>query len=90
MSLLFHTMDVDLKNQEDYSYMETKNCKICRRLGEKLFLKGDRCMSAKCAMIKRAFPPGQKAKKRRGSFSEYGKELREKQKTKAIIWYFQT
>ncbi|HNP79374.1 MAG TPA: 30S ribosomal protein S4 [Candidatus Pacearchaeota archaeon] len=65
--------------------METKNCKICRRLGEKLFLKGERCMSAKCAMIKRAYPPGQKAKKRRGALSEYGKELREKQKMKK--WY---
>ncbi|MDD3292891.1 MAG: 30S ribosomal protein S4 [Candidatus Pacebacteria bacterium] len=65
--------------------METKNCKICRRLGEKLFLKGERCMSAKCAMVKRPFPPGQKAKKRRGSLSEYGKELKEKQKMKK--WY---
>jgi len=54
-------------------------------LGEKLFLKGERCMSAKCAMVKRPFPPGQKPKKRRGSFSEYGKELREKQKMKK--WY---
>lgn len=78
-------MDVVLKNQEDYSIMETKNCKICRRLGEKLFLKGERCMSAKCAMVKRPFPPGQKAKKRRGSLSEYGKELKEKQKMKK--WY---
>ncbi len=78
-------MDVALKNQEDYSIMETKNCKICRRLGEKLFLKGERCMSAKCAMVKRPFPPGQKAKKRRGSLSEYGKELKEKQKMKR--WY---
>ncbi len=42
-------------------------------------------MSAKCAMVKRAFPPGQKPKKRRGAFSEYGKELREKQKMKK--WY---
>lgn len=77
-------MVVVLKNQEDCN-METKNCKICRRLGEKLFLKGERCMSAKCAMIKRPFPPGQKPKKRRGAFSEYGKELREKQKMKR--WY---
>lgn len=42
-------------------------------------------MSAKCAMVKRPFPPGQKAKKRRGSLSEYGKELKEKQKMKK--WY---
>ncbi len=65
--------------------METKKCKSCRRLGEKLFLKGERCSSAKCAMVKRAFPPGQKPKKRRSASSEYGKELREKQKMKK--WY---
>jgi small subunit ribosomal protein S4 len=65
--------------------METTNCKTCRRLGEKLFLKGERCMSAKCSMVKRPFAPGQKPKKRRGGVSEYGKELREKQKMKK--WY---
>jgi small subunit ribosomal protein S4 len=65
--------------------MKNNRCKICRRLGTKLFLKGDRCVSAKCAIIKRPYPPGEKAKKRRGSLSEYGKELREKQKLKN--WY---
>lgn len=65
--------------------MKDKKCKICRRLGIKLFLKGDRCLSPKCAMIKRPYAPGQKSKKRRGNISEYGKELKEKQKLKN--WY---
>lgn len=60
-------------------------CKICRRTGDKLFLKGEKCMSAKCAMIERPFAPGQRAKKRRSNLSEYGKELAEKQKMKR--WY---
>ena len=59
-------------------------CKICRRLGEKLFLKGEKCYSAKCAMIKRPFAPGQKAKKRKSALTEYGKEVREKQKMKKL------
>jgi small subunit ribosomal protein S4 len=66
--------------------MENKKCKICRRLGVKLFLKGDRCLSPKCAMIKSPYSPGQKGKKRsRSGFSEYAKELSEKQKIKN--WY---
>jgi small subunit ribosomal protein S4 len=65
--------------------MKNNRCKICRRLGTKLFFKGDRCLSVKCAMVKRPYPPGEKAKKRRGSLSEYGKELKEKQKLKN--WY---
>ncbi len=65
--------------------MQSKKCKICRRLGVKLFLKSDRCLSPKCAMVKRPYPPGVKAKKRRSNISEYGKELKEKQKLKN--WY---
>ncbi len=58
-------------------------CKKCRRLGEKLFLKGDRCFSAKCAMVKRPSPPGiHGAAKRRGASSEYSRQLSEKQKIK--------
>jgi small subunit ribosomal protein S4 len=60
-------------------------CKICRRNGAKLFLKGERCLSQKCAMVKRPYPPGQKSKRKRGGSSEYGKELAEKQKLKN--WY---
>ena len=60
-------------------------CKICRRLGVKLFLKGDKCLSPKCLMIKKPYPPGQKKNQRRRSGSEYSKELAEKQKLKN--WY---
>jgi small subunit ribosomal protein S4 len=65
--------------------MINPKCKICRRLGVKLFLKGEKCLSPKCLMIKRSYPPGEKRKKRMSSPSEYGKELREKQKLKN--WY---
>jgi len=57
-------------------------CKQCRRIGEKLFLKGERCGLPKCAMVKRNYPPGfhgQKGKKRQ---SDYGLQLAEKQKAK--------
>lgn len=66
--------------------MRYEKCKTCRRLGVKLFLKGERCLSPKCAMVKSPYPPGEKRKKRtRSGFSEYGKELAEKQKIKN--WY---
>jgi len=65
--------------------MKNNKCKICRRLGVKLFLKGERCFSPKCPMIKRPYPPGQKRKRRPKALSEYGKELKEKQKLKN--WY---
>jgi small subunit ribosomal protein S4 len=57
------------------------SCRICRREGTKLFLKGDRCFSPKCAIAKRPTPPGQHALSRK-KISEYGLQLREKQKTK--------
>lgn len=56
------------------------NCKICRRLGQKIFLKGERCLSPKCSFIRRPYAPGSKKKRRSGSFSEFAKELKEKQK----------
>jgi len=65
-------------------YIDSK-CKICRRAGQKLFLKGERCLGPKCAMIKKSYPPGKKGKRRMSPLSEYGKELREKQKLKN--WY---
>ncbi len=55
-------------------------CKQCRRIGEKLFLKGERCFSPKCAMIKRNYPPGMHGAKRGPRVSEYGIQLQEKQK----------
>lgn len=58
-------------------------CKLCRREGMKLFLKGDRCFSDKCAIERREYPPGQHGQARI-KFSEYGTQLREKQKIKRI------
>ena len=57
-------------------------CKLCRREGEKLFLKGERCLSVKCGIERKAFPPGQHGKTRRSKVSNYGLQLREKQKIK--------
>lgn len=57
------------------------NCRLCRREGQKLFLKGERCYSTKCAMEKRNYAPGQHGQSRK-KVSEYGTQLREKQKTK--------
>ena len=54
-------------------------CKLCRREGEKLFLKGEKCFGSKCAMENRPFPPGQHGQ-RRGRLSDYATQLREKQK----------
>jgi len=56
-------------------------CKHCRREGEKLFLKGTRCVTVKCAIAKRAYPPGEHPYKR-GKVSDYGRQLREKQRAK--------
>lgn len=58
------------------------NCRICRREGVKLFLKGDRCFSEKCAVDRRGFPPGQHTSVGRRKPTEYGIRLREKQKTR--------
>jgi small subunit ribosomal protein S4 len=58
-------------------------CKLCRREGEKLFLKGDRCYTDKCAFDRRPYPPGQHGQ-RRVKVTEYGIRLREKQKVRRI------
>jgi small subunit ribosomal protein S4 len=58
-------------------------CRLCRREGEKLFLKGERCFSSKCAVERREGQPGQHVKAR-GKFSEYKVQLREKQKVKRM------
>jgi len=55
-------------------------CRLCRRSGEKLMLKGTRCLTPKCAVEKRPKPPGQKPKQRRQRLSDRGLQLREKQK----------
>ena len=59
-------------------------CRICRRENLKLFLKGDRCYSDKCAFDRRAYAPGQHGQGRRGKVSDYGIQLREKQKVKRM------
>ncbi|MGI6326295.1 MAG: 30S ribosomal protein S4 [Saccharofermentanales bacterium] len=56
-------------------------CRLCRREGEKLFLKGQRCYTGKCSIVRRSFAPGQHGQGRK-KISEYGTQLREKQKTK--------
>ncbi len=58
-------------------------CKLCRREGEKLFLKGARCYTDKCAIERRPYPPGQHGQ-RRSKISDYGVQLREKQKLKRL------
>ncbi len=57
-------------------------CKLCRREGMKLFLKGERCFTPKCAIDRRNQPPGQHGQRRRGKVSDFGLQLREKQKAR--------
>lgn len=61
-------------------------CKICRRAGEKLFLKGDRCFTPKCAFERKPYTPGklQSERKHRSMITEYGTQLREKQKVRNV------
>ncbi|MCU0560674.1 MAG: 30S ribosomal protein S4 [Desulfobacterales bacterium] len=60
------------------------DCRMCRRENVKLFLKGDRCYSDKCAFDRRSYPPGQHGERRGRKMSDYGIQLREKQKIKRI------
>ena len=60
-----------------------EQCRICRREGQKLFLKGSRCYSDKCSVSRRNYAPGEHGQKR-AKLSEYGTQLREKQKTKSF------
>ncbi len=60
------------------------DCKLCRREGMKLFLKGDRCLTKKCAIERRPYPAGEAGQNRRRKPSEYGLQLREKQKVRRI------
>lgn len=65
-------------------YIDAK-CRVCRRAGDKLMLKGDRCSTAKCGIERRNSPPGQKGtSKRRSKISDRGLQLREKQKAKHV------
>jgi len=69
-------------------YTDAK-CRLCRREGEKLFLKGTRCMTAKCAIDRQNYPPGQHGQNRQ-KLSTYGQQLREKQKAKRIYGVLET
>lgn len=66
------------------------SCKLCRREKQKLFLKGAKCLSEKCPLEKRNYPPGQHGLSKRAKFSEYGVQLREKQKVKRIYGLIET
>ena len=59
-------------------------CRQCRREGEKLFLKAEKCFTEKCAIEKRNYPPGQHGQRRSSRLSDYGVQLREKQKLRRI------
>lgn len=59
-------------------------CRLCRRENLKMFLKGDRCYSDKCAFDRRSYPPGQHGQRRGRKISDYGIQLREKQKVKRM------
>lgn len=65
------------------------NCRLCRRAGEKLFLKGDRCFTARCAFERRRTTPGDQSRRRRRP-SDYGVHLLEKQKAKYIYGVFES
>src|SRR5271167_2793100 len=59
-------------------------CRLCRREGTKLFLKGTKCLSDRCPIEKRNFPPGQHGRDRKAKIVGYGLQLREKQKVKRL------
>lgn len=65
-------------------------CRMCRREGTKLFLKGEKCFSQKCALAKRPTPPGQHGQARQRKMSEYGTQLREKQKARRAYGMLET
>lgn len=64
--------------------MENLKCKICRRIGERLFLKGDKCFSQKCPFLRKPYPPGILPKRKKLKLSEYGEQLKEAQKLKRM------
>lgn len=80
--------DVPAKSAKEGAGLRFKTskgvCRICRRSGEKLFLKGDRCATAKCSFTRRSYAPGQHGPNRQPRYSEYGRQLREKQKLAAM------
>ncbi len=68
----------------------TVSCRLCRRESEKLFLKGSKCTSDKCVLLKREYAPGQHGQRRKHKSSDYAIQLREKQKAKRIYGILET
>jgi len=66
------------------------SCRLCRRERQKLFLKGTKCFTEKCPVERRGFPPGQHGQSRRSKISEYGVQLREKQKIRRMYGLMET
>jgi len=66
------------------------SCRLCRRERQKLFLKGTKCFTEKCPVERRAYPPGQHGQSRRQKVSEYGLQLREKQKVRRMYGLMET
>src|SRR4030042_1682614 len=85
MSPPYRIMAVGLQRGGGYNVARYNDsvCRLCRREGMKLFLKGERCYTEKCAFERRGYPPGQHGQ-RRIKFSDYGMQLREKQKVRRI------
>src|SRR5450755_3922115 len=77
-----HGLCAELKGRFDLARYIGPVCRQCRREGMKLFLKGERCYTEKCAIEKRNFPPGQHGKDRKPKIVGYGLQLREKQKAR--------
>ncbi len=80
--VVVHRNVVEFRSSTLAKYIGPK-CRQCRREGDKLFLKGDKCFSSKCAMENRPFPPGQHGQKRT-RMSDYAGQLREKQKLRRV------
>ena len=75
------------ENRGEYKFMArdlSNKCKLCRRATEKLFLKGDRCGTPKCAMVRKPYPPGVHGKKGRRPQGEFGQQMGMKQRVKRI------
>ena len=83
VAILTFLCQLDIKEDDLARYIGSV-CRLCRRENLKLFLKGDRCYSDKCAFDRRSFPPGQHGQRRGRKVSDYGIQLREKQKVKRM------
>lgn len=86
-------MALDQRNHDAYKYMARllePKCRQCRREGEKLYLKGDRCYTSKCAIVKRNYIPGVHGVKGKVRLTEFGTQLREKQKAKRTYRLLET